>query len=75
MKPEHLPDFSIEFCKSLIEFVARIDPERWRGFPIDSFSSHLYPAHKSLYNTLRNKYNSIKKHAEDEKKLRALKRE
>ena len=74
MKAEHLPEWSMDFMKKLIDDVGYIDL-RWRNFPLDRFNVYVHPAHKALYHALRNKHLSLQKAVQDAKKQKEAKRE
>ena len=66
-KAEHIKNFDIAFVKRMIEWVAIVDPVRWRNFPLDRFNIYIHKAHKKLYHVLRNKYKSLLKAEADAK--------
>ena len=53
-------EVTVEFCRTLIPHIATKVPI-WCRFPVGFFLINTYPAHKSLYNSIMHKIDSIKR--------------
>ena len=54
--------FGIDLVKKIIPHVAVRDP-RWKKFPLTLFNTNQYDAHAKLYESIHNKFTSLKKKA------------
>ena len=74
-EPEDLPA-TVETCKTLIPYVGHKD-ERWQNFPLKFFLVNSYAAHKTFYNVVVSKIDSLvrekaKKQREEEAAAKAI---
>ena len=51
-------EFSLELVKKMIPSIKVRDP-RWKNFPKAQFDIQLFKAHRQLYDTIRNKLDSL----------------